>query len=103
MWSLIINLIIALPKLLDLVEKIGEIYENKVLERKEDILKKAKNDADDNVTRFITRVEASNRVRVSQPSVATTGGVGSVNDASTNNECNCVRPNVCARCIENHK
>ncbi len=94
MLTILFKVITALPTVLKLVEYFIAQYEKGVESNKRALLEKA----DDDVTKFVTRVSASNRVREDGVS-----GIKEANATSANNQCDCSGTGLCARCIENHK
>lgn len=91
MLSAIISILTSLPSILKLVEKLIAIYEGGVKRNEDKLLEKA----DDDVTQFVRRVQASNGVRDSG-----VAGVSTTNAASADNKCNCSGPGLCDRCAK---
>lgn len=93
-FTAIIAFLTSLPKVLALVEMLIKLYEQGVKKNEGKLLEKA----DDEVTSFVRRVQASNGVRANGVS-----GVEKINEPSTNNECDCSGAGLCDRCVKNSK
>lgn len=94
MLQAFIAILTSLPTILKLVEKLIALYEEGVKTNEKKLLEKA----DDDVTKFITRVRASSGVREDGVS-----GKQTINEPPGNNQCNCSGSEVCERCLENGK
>lgn len=94
MLSAIISILTSLPAILKLVEKLIALYEGGVKKNEEKLLSKA----DDDVTKFVRRVQASHGVRVNGVS-----GEPEINAASSNNQRDSSSPGLRSGSIENNK
>lgn len=90
----IIAFLTSLPKILSLVETLIKFYELGVKKNEAKLLEKA----DDEVTQFVRRVQASHGVRVNGVS-----GVEKINESPTDYKCDCSGAGLCDGCIKNSK